>query len=72
MTVALITSRVRDIPVEVLLGTEDGMPRPCVVNCDEIHTVPVSILDNPVTGLTQAKMQAVAAAVRFALDVECD
>ncbi len=30
---AEITSTVRHIPIEVLLGSSEGMPKPCVVNC---------------------------------------
>jgi mRNA interferase MazF len=72
ITVALITTSVRGIPVEVPLGPEDGMPRPCVVNCDEVHTVPIDRVDNRITTLSPEKMDAVADAVRFALDMECD
>ena len=72
VNLALITSRIRGIPVEVPLGPADGMPRPCVVNCDEVHTVALSLIDNRITGLGATKMQAVADALRFALDVECD
>ena len=37
VTVAPITSTIRDIPSEVLLSKSDGMPRDCVVNFDHIH-----------------------------------
>ncbi len=36
VTVAPVTSRIRNIPVEVRLGHEDGLPRICVVNLDTI------------------------------------
>jgi len=72
VTVALVTTRVRGIPVEVPLAAEDGMPRPSVVNCDEVHTVPLSAIANRITGLTPDTMNAVANAVRFALDMECE
>ena len=72
ISIALITSKIRDIPVEVLLGPQDGMPRRCVVNCDEVHTVSTSVLDNRLTTLDDRKMEAVADAIRFALGVECD
>ena len=39
VTIAPITSTVRDIPSEVLLTKEDGMPKDCVVNLDHIQTV---------------------------------
>lgn len=72
VTLALIRTTIRDIPVEVPLGPEDGMARACVVNCDEVHTVALSLIDNPITALSTEKMEAVASAVRFALDVECE
>ena len=72
VSLALITSTIRGIPVEVPLGPGDGMPRSCVVNCDEVHTVSLSRFGNRITALGADKMHAVADAVRFALDVRCD
>jgi mRNA interferase MazF len=37
VTVAPITSTIRDIPSEVLLTKADGMPRDCVVNLDHLQ-----------------------------------
>lgn len=71
VTLALITSTIRGIPVEVPLGSADGMPRSCAVNCDEVHTFRSTLIENHITILSPEKMQAVAHAVRFALDVEC-
>ena len=70
-SVAVVTSTIRGIPVEVPLGPEDGMPRRCAVNCDDVQTVAMELLDNRITHLSAAKMESVADAVRFALDVEC-
>lgn len=39
VTVAPITSVVRDIPSEVSLTRADGMPRHCAVNLDHLQTV---------------------------------
>ena len=39
VTVAPVTSIIRDIPSEVLLSTFDGMPRDCAINLDHIQTV---------------------------------
>lgn len=72
VSLALITTTIRGIRVEVPLGPEDGMGRQCVVNADEIHTLPISMVDNYQAKLSPEKMQAVADAVRFALDVECE
>lgn len=67
VTVAQITSRIRNIPVEVSLGAEDGMPKKCVVNLDVIHTIPKKLLTERVAALSSEKLQAVEAALKFAL-----
>jgi len=69
VTVAMVTRTIRDIPVEVLLGPEDGMPTKCVVNLDNILTIPKSRLSQRITALSPAKATAVAKAVIFALDL---
>lgn len=40
VTVVEITSRVRGLPTEVLLGPEHGLARDCVANCDNLFTLP--------------------------------
>ena len=39
VTVAPITRTVHEIPVEVRLGPEEGLPKDCVANLDNIVTV---------------------------------
>lgn len=39
VTVAPVTTTIRDIPTEVLLFRTDGMPRECAVNLDHVQTV---------------------------------
>ena len=39
VTVAPITSTIRDIPSEVLLTREDGLRKDCAINCDHMQTV---------------------------------
>ena len=70
VTVAPVTTRIRGIPVEVPLGPEDGVPRPCVVNLDVITTVPKASLSRPVTVLSLPKVAAVNRALRFALGLD--
>lgn len=67
LTVALITTRIRNLTVEVGLGPEDGMPRPCVVNLDTIATIPKRIFGERITQLREDKMTAVETAARIAL-----
>ena len=70
VTVAVITRTIRNIPTEVPLGQEDGMPVQCVVNLDDILTIPKSRLTERLTMLSAEKMKAVAMAVAFALDLK--
>lgn len=65
--VAPITSTIRDIPSEVRLDQEDGMPHDCAVNCDHLQTVSKSRLGPLVTTLSAAKIREVAMAIAFAL-----
>ena len=68
--VSPVTTRVRNIPTEVPLGPEDGLPRPSMVNLDTIDTVPRTALQERITGLTPEKVEAVNNALRFALGLE--
>ena len=70
VTVGMVTSTIRGIPVEVPLGIEDGMPQQCVVNLDDILTIPKTRLIERITTLSLQKMTAVAKAIIFALDLK--
>ena len=69
VTIAPITTTVRDIPSEVFLSTVDGMPQDCAVNCDHLQTVAKGEIGSLITSLPRAKMVEVARAIRFALDI---
>lgn len=69
VTVAPITSTVREIPSEVFLSRSDGMPRNCAINCDHLQTVSKGKIGGLITSLPQAKMIDVGRAIRFALDI---
>lgn len=69
VTAGVVTRTIRGIPVEVPIGPEDGMPAQCVVNLDEILTVPKARLAERITTLSSEKMSAVAKAIVFALDL---
>jgi mRNA interferase MazF len=70
VTVAPITSTIRDIPSEVRLFKEDGMPQDCAINCDHIQTVAKNRLGSLLTTLPAAKMREVSEAIAFALGLE--
>ena len=69
VTVAPVTTRIRDIPSEVTLTQNDGLPRDCAVNCDHLQTVPRGRLGATISRLSEQKMARVGAAIRFALDI---
>ena len=66
-TVAPVTSVIRDIPTEVLLGAEDGMQRDCAVNLDHVQTVSRGKIGSLITVLSPRKMDAIGGALAFAL-----
>jgi len=70
ITVAPITTTIRDIPSEVLLTPEDGMFSTCVANMDNIQTVAKDKLGNAITYLSMEKMAEVDQAIAFALGLE--
>lgn len=70
VTVAPVTTRIRDIPTEVRLGPEDGLPRVCVANLDTIVTIAKKDLQERITGLSLQRLRAVESAIRFALGLQ--
>jgi len=62
-----ITTTVRAIPQEVVLGRREGLPRPCVANFDNLRTVPVSALAEQVGGIANARVAEVKRAMGYAL-----
>lgn len=69
VTVAPITSTIRDIPSEVVLSAKDGMPRNCAVNLDHIQTVSKGKIGSVLTELSPEKFSDIRRAVSFALDL---
>lgn len=68
VTVAPITSHVRDIPSEVALTPQaDGVTRPCAVNLDHVQTVAAARLGARITRLDSVRMDEVRRALLFAL-----
>ena len=69
VTVAPITTTVRDIPSEVFLSKQDGMKRDCAINLDHIQTVSNGRIGSLITTLYEDKLEHVRAAVQFALNL---
>jgi len=69
VTVAPVTSTVRDIPSEVFLSNQDGMIKDCTINFDHIQTVSKTKIGSLITTLSKDKMEQVSEAVKFALNL---
>jgi len=67
VTVAPITSTVRDIPSEVFLPKEFGMLNDCAINCDHIQTVSKSKIGALIMTLPKEKIIEIPKAISFAL-----
>ena len=64
---AEITATVRHIPIEVPLGSIEGMAKPCVVNCDNLRTISKVHLVKKIAKLSQQRVHEVKRAVGYAL-----
>jgi mRNA interferase MazF len=69
ITVAPITSTIRDIPSEVSLSPEDGMRKDCAINCDHIQTVSKVKIGSFISTLSKDKIIELRRAVCFALNL---
>lgn len=70
VTVAVVTSSVRDVRTEVPLGREHGLARDCVVNCDDLVTLPKPVLDRYRGSLGPEAIRRLDDALRVALDLD--
>ena len=69
VTIAPITSTIRDIPSEVFLSKNEGMPKDCAINFDHIQTVSKGKIGSLITRLSSEKLKQVREAILFALDL---
>ncbi len=67
VTVAPITSTIRGVSSEVLLGIDDGMKGPCAINLHNTITVTQNRLLRRVAHLGAERMEEVCAALGFSL-----
>jgi mRNA interferase MazF len=72
VTVAPVTSTVRDIPSEVFLSKNEGMQRDCAINFDHIQTIQTVSkrkIGSLITRLSSVKIKQVHKAISFALEL---
>jgi mRNA interferase MazF len=70
VAVAAVTGIVRGLPTEVPLRREHGLARECVVNCDNLFTIPKSSLGRRRGALDPDALARLRAALLIALDLE--
>ncbi len=70
LTVAPITRTIRDIPSEVVVGPEHGMPTESAINLDHVQTIPKQRLGALITRLPSRTMSSIASALAFALGLD--
>ncbi len=70
VTVAPITTTIRDIPSEVFLSISNGMPQDCAINLDHIQTISKAKIGGVITTLSQHNLKEVGIAISFALNIQ--
>ncbi len=70
VTVAPITTTARGLSTEVPVGRANGLDQACVISCDNIVTVPKSLLGREVGYLLPAQEDALTAAISAAFDLD--
>ncbi len=65
---APVTRTVRQIPTEVLLGPEDGLPTECAASLDNLRVVPKAFLTERICSLDALRVAEACTALRVAVD----
>lgn len=67
LLVAPVTRRIRQIPTQVLLDADDGMPVECAVSLDNVTVADSRLLTGHITQLSAARMSEVCRALATAV-----
>lgn len=70
VTVAEVTRTIRALRSEVALGKRDGLPQTCVVNTDNVATIPKARLESKIASLSALKRAELDEALRFSLGLD--
>lgn len=65
---APVTRTVRNIPTEVRLGPDDGLPAECAAGFDNLRVVPKAFLTERICELDALRTDEACAALRVAVD----
>ncbi|HYN51278.1 MAG TPA: type II toxin-antitoxin system PemK/MazF family toxin [Thermoleophilaceae bacterium] len=60
------TRTIRDIPTEVVLEPEEGLPARCALSLDNVTTVPRTLLTERITMLSGSRLAELCIALRVA------
>ncbi|MFH1442118.1 MAG: type II toxin-antitoxin system PemK/MazF family toxin [Candidatus Omnitrophota bacterium] len=66
VSIAQITTTIRNIPVEVQLDEKDGLPHKYVINLDTITTIRKAIITKRICSLRAEKIEQINKAIKFA------
>lgn len=70
VTIAPITSAIRGVPSEVVVGPDDGVKQACAINLHNLVTVGKDGIGRRVAQLGDERMREVCRAIAFALGCE--
>jgi len=70
VTVATVTSNVRGFVAEVAIGSAEGLDHDCVVNCNDLSTIPKRMLTRKRGRLGPGATRQLDDALRIALDLD--
>ena len=65
-----VTTRVRGLPTEILLGPEDGLLKECVADAGSVQLTQTHLLERRLATLSQVKRGALNIALRYALGLD--
>lgn len=69
IVVAIVTRTIRELPTDVVLGRRQGLPSRCVVNLDNLLTVPRDRLTKLMGACDTEKVTELNHAIKVALDI---
>ena len=70
VTIAPITTTIRGLSTEVAVDAANGLSGPSVVSCDNITTIPTSVLGEQIGTLLDRQEQDLSDAIRAAFDLD--
>lgn len=70
VTVAPITTTVRGLSTEVQVDVANGLAGPSAVSCDNITTIPTSVVGAQIGVLLDSQEPALGVAIRAAFDLD--